>query len=378
MRVSYLSSMTGYYGGEVHLVNLASGMRQLGHEVSCIVKPGSDLEGRLKDNGVPVYCLPLVDWFDPMTVARLGHLLRRLDCQILHSHMPRDYFIAAMATLGSDVVNIGTRHLLQHLSHGAIKRPFMKRFAQIIAVSNAVGESLIRSNLVPASRISVIHNGIAPDRSGRLHGKQPGRLQMLAGIDPGDPVVGFVGRICPAKGLETLILAARELLPLWPGLKILIVGDDGGKVSYQRRLEQKITSLGLGEVVKTVGYVNDAACAGRELDVQVVCSMAEPFGMVTIEAMNQMCPVVVTNTGGSPEIVRDGVEGFLVPPGDHEILARRLDVLLGSAGLRREMGLRGKERVVSSFPLDKMVHMVEMVYRKSLVPGLVHAGNMSA
>lgn len=366
MRISYLSTMSNFYGGEVHLVGLAAGMQQQGHDVSCIVKPGSSLEFKLKARGVPTFCLPLVDWYDPVTVARLGHLLRRLNCQILHSHMPRDYFIAATATLGTEIENIGTRHLLQPISHPAVKRPFIRRLNKMIAVSRAVGERLTAGGLVPAHKIATIHNGIIPDVSKRLHGKIPGRLHLMAGISPADQVVGFVGRICPTKGLETLFLAAKELLPSWPRLKVLVVGADGGSGQYRRYLEEQIVAWGLRGVVRMVGYVSDAESAGREFDVQVVCSVAEPFGYVTLEAMNQMCPVVVTNTGGSPEIVRDGVEGFLVPPEDAGILARRLDLLLDSAGLRREMGHKGRIRVASAFSFNEMLVQTEDLYANCL------------
>ena len=82
--------------------------------------------------------------------------------------------------------------------------------------------------------------------------------------------------------------------------------------------------------------------------------------------MAQGLPVTVTNSGGSPEIVRDGVEGFLVAPNDARTLAGRLDCLLDSPGLRREMGARGRARVMSRFTLDQMLDATEVQYMKVL------------
>ena len=116
---------------------------------------------------------------------------------------------------------------------------------------------------------------------------------------------------------------------------MFILGDDPGRARYLGQLEPVAARLGLAErgpFLRLCATTPARRCA--EFDVQVVCSRAEPFGLVTLEAMAQGRPVVVTDTGGSPEIVRDGVEGFLVPPGDAEALARRLDCLLDSPGLR--------------------------------------------
>jgi glycosyltransferase involved in cell wall biosynthesis len=96
--------------------------------------------------------------------------------------------------------------------------------------------------------------------------------------------------------------------------------------------------------------------------VQVVPSWAESFGLVTLEALVRGVPVVATTAGGTPEIVRDGREGLLVPPGDPATLADRVDRLLASTELRRAMGEAGRERVERRFSLDRMVDATVDVY----------------
>ena len=92
MRIIQLSTMMSYYGGEVHLASLATGLQALGHQVVCVVRPKSELAEVLPGLGVEIRALPLVDWFDPSSVARLASLVRHLRCEILHTHLPRDYF----------------------------------------------------------------------------------------------------------------------------------------------------------------------------------------------------------------------------------------------------------------------------------------------
>lgn len=354
--------MTGFYGGEVCLLNLAAGMRRRGHSVAGVVRPSSRLRRELEFAGVEVRTMPLVDWYEPVSVARLRRWLVREDIQILHTHLPRDYFIAAAATLGTGVLNVGSRHQLHRISLPVLKRPFMSRFSSMIAVSRAVRRGVTASEIMDADRIVTIPNGI--ERV--VNDGSVLDLRQAANVGPDTSVVGFVGRLCPGKGVEMLLEAAALLRSRWPDFRLFIVGDGPGVNGYVRGLRKMATRLGLAENVRFFGYVNNAAAACSVFDVQVVCSQAEPFGLVTVEAMAQGLPVVATNSGGSPEIVRDGVEGFLVEPDDARTLALRLDCLLDSPGLRREMGARGRERARRRFSIEQMLDATEALYMKVL------------
>jgi glycosyltransferase involved in cell wall biosynthesis len=332
-----------------------------------VVRPDSRLCRELAARSVPVLPLPLVDWYEPVSVSRLRRWLVREDIQILHTHLPRDYFIAAAATLGTDVANVGSRHQLHPISLPVLKRPFLSRFSAMIAVSRAVRRGLLASAIMEPRRLVTVPNGIEwADVDGR--GLD---LRRVAGVGSEVPVVGFVGRLCPGKGVETLLQAVALLKSRWPRFRLFILGDGPGVNDYVRSLQNLAKRLDLGDQTRFFGYVDNAAAACAAFDVQVVSSQAEPFGLVTVEAMAQRVPVVATNTGGSPEIVRDGVEGFLVAPGDAAALARRLDCLLDSPGLRREMGRRGRERVRRRFTLDHMLEATERVYLEALGVSLV-------
>ncbi len=361
MRIAQLSTMTGYYGGEVCLVNLATGLRARGHEVTCVVRPDTRLEAELRAREVPVLPLPLRHWFDPVGVGRLRGWLRRADVEILHTHLPRDYFTAAVAGVGTGVTNVGSRHQLHPVSQPVLKRPFLRRFGAMIAVSEAVRKGWLASGLVDPDRVFTVPNGITLPAPG------PGvDLRRQVRIGPDVPTVGFVGRLCPGKGIETLLQAAALVGRQVADLRVFVLGDAPGRGQYLEHLKAVAARHGILERVHFLGYVPDAARACAAFDVQVLCSRAEPFGLVTLEAMAQRRPVVVTDTGGSPEIVRDGIDGFLVPPGDAAALALRLACLLESPGLRAEMGRRGRLRVERWFTTDRMVRATEGVYEAAL------------
>ena len=101
VRIVQLSTMREFYGGEVCLANLARGLIARGHEVTCVVRPDAQLARELRGWRRRSRELPLVDWYEPVSVARLGAWLRRERVDIVHTHTPRDWFIAAAATVGA-------------------------------------------------------------------------------------------------------------------------------------------------------------------------------------------------------------------------------------------------------------------------------------
>ncbi len=356
MRIAMFSSQMAYYGGEVHLRDLAHGLRERGHEVVGFVRPGSALERRLQTDGHTVHALPLVDWYEPLGMVRLARRLRRLQPDILHTHNPRDYYVAAAATLGTGIRNVGTRHQLRPITWPGLKRPFLDRFSAMIAVSEAVRDGLLASGL-PARRLVTVPNGIGTPGAG----PPVAELRRELGLPTASgPVVGFVGRLCPSKGPDTLLWAASLLRGRWPGLQVVLVGGDTGDGAYTRRLRELAADLRLQ--VHFCGYRDGAVRLLRAFDLLAVPSRAEPFGLVTAEALAQAVPVVATRSGGSREVVRHEEDGLLVPPGDPEALAAAVHRLLVDSALRDRCRHAGPRRVAAHFTLQRQVAATEKVY----------------
>lgn len=365
VRIVQLSTMRDYYGGEVCLANLARGLAERGHEVACVVRPDSRLAAVLREAGVRTRELPLVDWYEPVSTGALAAWLRQERVDVVHAHNPRDWFIAAAATVGGPARNVGTRHLLRPVAHAFLKRSFLRRLGALIAVSDAVRREVTDARLVAPERVVTVPNGVALPAEGEA-AREAARLRAALGVAPGQLLVGCVARLTPEKGIEDLLRAVALLRGRWPDLAVAVLGDGPPGSRHPAELRRLALQLGLGGVVRFPGYLPGAGRCCGAFDVQVVCSRAEPCGLATLEAMAQGRPVVATASGGSPELVRDGREGFLVPPGDPGRLASRLDCLLDSPGLRREMGRRGRRRVEARFGLAGMVERTESVYRQVL------------
>jgi glycosyltransferase involved in cell wall biosynthesis len=221
------------------------------------------------------------------------------------------------------------------------------RVHSFAAVSHAVAESLARSG-VPPEKITVIHNGIVPLRSGR--GSVEARRNGVR--------LGIVGQIGAWKGhddlLEALGLLAQKGRP--PRLTIFGKGAD----PYVEHLKARVADLGLQELVSWAGFVQDRTAIYASIDICVIPSrFEEPFATTALEAGSCGIPVIATTRGGLPEIVEDGVTGFLVPPHAPQYLAAAIDRLAADAQLRARMGRNGGERIRHSFSEDRFLSSFE-------------------
>jgi D-inositol-3-phosphate glycosyltransferase len=212
---------------------------------------------------------------------------------------------------------------------------------RIVAASAVEREHLARYHGVDPRRIAVVPCGV--DTELFRPGSQA-EARAALGLSP-DPVVLYVGRIAPVKGLATLLDAVARLRDRGRSLQLLIVGGDadepldGHEVELRRRAE----GLRVGDRVRFVGARTQPVLRTYYVaaDVTVLPSYYESFGMVALEAMACASPVIASRVGGLVTTVRDGVTGYLVADGDADALAARVDALLGDADLRWRLGHEG-------------------------------------
>ena len=198
----------------------------------------------------------------------------------------------------------------------------------------------------------------------RLYGARPGRIATVpCGVDtelfrPGPrgearralglgdgPVLLYVGRIAPIKGLETLLDALSRLRRQGSRAQLLVVGGDADEPAdgHERSLRERVSALGIADGVRFVGAQPQEALRSYYVaaDATVLPSYYESFGMVALEAMACASPVIASRVGGLTTTVRDGVTGFLVPEGDVAALAKRINALLDDPDLGYRAGREG-------------------------------------
>ncbi|MDT5157917.1 MAG: hypothetical protein QOH51_2274 [Acidobacteriota bacterium] len=380
MRVLHISSARTFGGGERHLLDLARGLSQRGHEVFVALSADSPLHEALaavtRHN---VFTLSLRNALDLGSALKLSRLARALKVEIIHAHVARDYTLAAFAARRATAARlIITRHLLFPLSRA--HRLALSNVSRVIAVSEAVARTLRAQKIFDEDKIRVITNGIdvwrfeqARAESERAHAEsERTRAESERERDPSfRPLrVGILGELSEVKGQEDFVRAARVVAERFgDGVEFLIGGEDASRGGeYRARIERLVAQSGLGERVKLLGRLDGDEVMRflTSLDLLVSASRSEAFGMALVEALACGVPVVATATEGASEIVEEGVTGSLVPLGDVRALAAAVASLLEDEERRRSLGARAREVARERFDLNRMVEATERVYAEAL------------
>jgi D-inositol-3-phosphate glycosyltransferase len=212
---------------------------------------------------------------------------------------------------------------------------------RLVAASVAERAYLVRHAGADPERIAVVPCGVDTE----LFTPGDGGAARAALRLPAGPLVLYVGRLAPIKGLETLLDAIALLARRGRRVRLLVAGGDADepRAGHEVDLHTRIAALGIGDLVGFVGPQQQERLRTHYVaaDVTVLPSHYESFGMVALEAMACGSPVVASRVGGLTTTVRDGVTGFLIPEGDVEALADRLETLVGDADLRWRLGREG-------------------------------------
>ena len=211
----------------------------------------------------------------------------------------------------------------------------------LVAASVVERRALVTDYGADPSRTTVIPCGVDTELF------RPGdRERAQARVNSGEgPLVLYVGRIAPIKGLETLLDAVAQLRARGSAVRLLIVGGEADEpaAGHEAEIRRRVDTLGLRSAVRFAGAQPQEALRDYYVaaDVTVLPSYYESFGMVALEAMACGSPVIGSRVGGLTTTVRDGVTGFLVPDGDARALAERIEALVGDADLRFRLGREG-------------------------------------
>jgi glycosyltransferase involved in cell wall biosynthesis len=239
-----------------------------------------------------------------------------------------------------------------------------KRVAHLHGDHRDDGEPLSLNAFVRSSHAAIATSRAIAEAAGSGTVIYPGAEvpELRASLHRRPPTIGTVGRLEPVKGIGFLLEAAATLRARFPELRVEFAGSG----TDESRLRSLAERLGLGGVVSFLGWQEDVNALHRRWQVLAQPSLHEGFGLAALEAMAAGVPVVASATGGLPELVEDERTGFLVPVGDVEALASRLERLLEDEALRIRMGEAARRRAVRSFSVEEMAARTAAVYDRLL------------
>lgn len=301
-----------------------------------------------------------------LVIHKVRQKVLNTEPDLIHANSIRAGLVATAATFGLKTRVVWHLHdlLPRHPLSSVIRAfAFLSSRTQMIAVSQAVADNFIGSLFPLKKRVKVILNGIdlekfQPNQTDRQE------IRKELQLDEAEAVIGIVGQLTPRKGQLELVRAFAEALFEIPQATLLIVGAPlfNRDEEYATLLKQTTRELGIGERVRFTGARSDVAAVMHALDLLVINSSAEPFGLVAVEAMACGTPILAAASGGIPEIIEHGNTGWLVPPCDEHTLAAAIVSLSRQPALRWHLAEQGGNHVRSRFSADRYLEELQAFY----------------
>lgn len=340
-------------------------------------------EGRLaqkaRELGMAVHCIPKRFRGDPLPLWRLRQVIRRHRVNVVHTHMiSGNVYGRIAARLVPGTVLITTLHyidrdalpflppLLQRLFFdGDIRMSEM--CDRIITTSKHMYRQLVDRGLTESKLVNIL-NGIDVD-SIEVAGVWAHGLRSELGVERDVPIVGIVGRLVPVKNHALFLRVARRVIDRGARARFVIVGDG----PLREPLRALSRELGLDEHVVFTGFRSDVMRLLTAFDVCVLTSNSETSAYGVSEPMAAGRPVVATAVGGIPELIDQGVDGWLCPPHDAAALADKVCALLENPAEAARMGERAARKVREQLSLDRMLDQTEDLYREAVFERFRHS-----
>lgn len=352
MRIAHIVTHEGKNGVVTSLYNLISAQQRRGHDIFLVSRPGSWL-GK-QEFPAPMETMESYLETKPREIARVGYRLRDWECSVIHCHGSRSnkYGMVFRLVAGSPVVTTAqSRH---------IQIPFVF-FHAVIAPSNETADYHHRFNLVPRSKLFVVSNLPGPLPSARTD-RRVCRAEF--GLGENDFVVSVVGSVCRRKNQVDALRILDKLLARHPDTKMLIVGRYPNNEPMPG-WDRLVSSPQLRNHIILTGHREDAVELMASSDAILSTSLNEEGSMVVLEALSLGLPIVSYATGQVPEILTDGIDGYVVPMKDRASATERLVKLAENPELRERMGRQGRKRVVEFCDEGRILNEIDAIYEKT-------------
>ncbi len=353
-----------HYAGAERVQDLLAGrLPEEGFEVGIACLKPRQFPKMMHTPDVPLYDLSMANRFDLRPVRQLIRIVREDGYEILHAHIPRTVLLASIASFVTGVPLVyhthspssrDSTHWFRNRVNALIERIALAWCSAVIPVSHSLGR-YVRQRGIRAAMVSVVPNGV-PTRKSR----PPRRAEQSEWI------IGTMALFRPRKGTEVLLRSIAQLKAQGLSVRLRAVGNFETP-EYERQIKQLVDELGIAEQVHWTGFTQDVDAELHKMDIFVLPSLfGEGLPMVVLEAMAAGVPVVASNVEGIPETIRQGVDGLIVEPNNHEALSDALRRLVDGEADWQKMQISARERQGEKFSDRAMAMGVARVYRRVL------------
>jgi len=350
MKILFVDNADLVGGAEEHLLDLSAWLAGKGVEPVFVAREEGHFREALRQRGFAHYPSSRVWPRKALSLFQVARAIAREKPDVISVNREHDLLPAYIALgMARPALRRTPRTVAVFHTPTGRRHDVLARYDEVLCTSDFTAGAFIRANPWIRDRVAVIHYGIRihdVDRVGKLRRDRPRRFFTERGF----PIIGMVGELW--KNQEELVDAARLLISEFPHLTVAVVG--GGYPSQMTALQEKIRRYGLGRNFVLTGRVNRGRIPDvfHDFDLSVSTHRNEGFGIVHIESLANLTPVVAYNVGGYVEMLRDG-GGRLVEGGVEE-LAGAVATLLRDDGRREVLAREGRQIVEEKFSLERM------------------------
>jgi glycosyltransferase involved in cell wall biosynthesis len=351
MNVLHLTASTFYGGPERQILGLCRALADADHNAVLSFSEGGRCREFLAEARRQGVAAGELEHDTPCLKAAVGDLaaeLDRLDADVLLCNGYKANLLGRLAArrMGIRAVAVSrgwTAESWRVRLYEGLDRLHLGWMDQVVCVSEAQARKVRRTGVRP-ERITAVCNAVDAERFENVNPTYRAELLRYFSTPP-RWIVGAAGRLSPEKGFGVLAAAAERVVKRAPNVGFIVFGEGASR----RRLERQILNAGLGGKFLLPGFRGDLDHLLPFFDLLALSSFTEGMPNVVLEAFAAGVPVVSTAVGGAPELVEEGVTGFLVPAGDPTALADRILNALASEERRHDMGAQGRRRVLEQF-----------------------------
>ena len=369
-RITHINTSAGVGGGERLLLELARFLHGREFQFDFILPERGTFCDRLEKAGLPYRVVDMTGKLNPAAALALHRTFRRQRPDVVHTWGARASWYARVPAraAGVPLVFCTVQNSLHDYPYPAWRRSLYMRLEamtgavvdQWIAVSDALRDDMVQRYGLPSEKIEVVVNGVSQEQ---LAVRQPRAVvRERLGLASDSLVLIEVARMTQQKGQRFLLEAFRMLLPLFPQLHCVLVGDGPDRGS----LEGQAARLGIAGRVHFLGFRPDVADLLNACDIAVLPSLSEGMPLAVLESMGVGCATVATRVNGTAEIITDQVDGLLIPPGDVRALVDSVTLLARNPEMRQTVAAQGRETVSRRFTAERMAATVGDLYHRRL------------
>jgi glycosyltransferase involved in cell wall biosynthesis len=354
--ICFFNTIVFWGGGEKLHFDNAVQFRKRHYNITIVSDSRSELSKRTKKEDIPLFTIRAgsLSFLNPFKIIRLIRFFKakKIDAVVFTTSQDAKLGGFAASLAGVEKI-IYLRGLAVPVKASRVNRFLFKNvLTHIIANSQETKKMMLLKlgKYVPESRIKVIYHGLDIQQAMQKESSVNDFIhQNKKGI-----VLGSAGRLTRQKGHAYLIRVAARLKEMKLSFTLFIAGSG----ELEEELTSSIEKLGLQEEVKLMGFVADMNSFMNSLDIFLLGSEWEGFGFVLVEAMIKSKPVVAFNMTSNPEIVSDGITGYLIPFPDIEMFAQKTKFLMENEVIRTKMGNDARQSVIERFDIEKITENI--------------------